>query len=424
MPQAAPKVTISVPSIGVPVRPASSPAPLRPVPLRPQPRTPLPDLRLGAVELAPPVARPLTAPESGEIPVIEQVRTALETSYYLPVSDAVLSRPSVFQIVDALGDPYTEYLSAAEHEALRAEIASTTYPGVGLLVGPGDRGLIVTSALKGPAREAGVRPGDIILSVDGKRVRELPFERAINLFRGVQGSVVRLTVTRPDEKRKWRVEVIRQAIETPPIQVRPHESDRGVLGYLRVLSFPHGVGDQVRHAASQLIAEGAQGILLDLRGNPGGLLDEAIDVASAFLQSGIILSTSSSRGTYKIFEAAGDAIVADAPIVVLVDGQSASAAEIVTAALEDNARATVVGQRTFGKASVQSLVPLSNGGALRLTTSNYVTPTGTRIAGQGIEPSIEAEDDLTTKRDEALRAARRALFDIIDERARPAAAAF
>ena len=164
--------------------------------------------------------------------------------------------------------------------------------------------------------------------------------------------------------------------------------------------------------------------MLQLRGNPGGLLDEAIDVASAFLQSGIILSTSSSHATYKVFEAAGDAIVADAPIVVLVDGQSASAAEIVTAALGENARATVVGQPTFGKASVQSLVPLSNGGALRLTTSNYVTPTGTRIAGQGIEPSIEAEDDLTTKRDEALRAARRALFDIIDERARPAAAAF
>ena len=135
--------------------------------------------------------------ESKKVPVIDQVRDALATSYYLPVSDDVLGRPSVVKIVEALDDPYTEYLSAEEYEELRAEISSATYPGVGLLVGPDGRGLAVTSALKGPARDAGVRPGDIILSVDGRRVRELPFERAINLFRGEQGSVVRLTITRP-----------------------------------------------------------------------------------------------------------------------------------------------------------------------------------------------------------------------------------
>ncbi|MCY4085654.1 MAG: S41 family peptidase [Actinomycetia bacterium] len=417
-----------MPRLGVHAQPMSPPAPLPALPPEQPPTEQLPtrplEVRLGVVETALPVVQPRTDPGASPLSVVDQVRVALQTSYYLPVSDDVLSQPFVFQIIEALGDPYTDYLSAAEYEELRSEINSTTYPGVGLLVGPSDRGLTVTSALKGPARKAGVRPGDIILAVDGKGVQELPFERAISLFRGEQGTVVRLTITRPDERRKWRVEVTRKEIELPPIRARLHESDRGIIGYLRVLSFSRGVGDQLRDAVGQLLDEGAQGFVLDLRGNPGGLLDEAIDVASAFLERGVVLTTSSSHGTEQVYEAAGNAIAAEVPVVVLVDSLSASAAEIVAAALADNFSATVVGQQTFGKASVQSLVPLSNGDALRLTTSSYVTPTGAHIAGRGIEPSIEARDDFTTKRDEGLRAAKKALFDIIDQRARPDAVAF
>ena len=350
--------------------------------------------------------------------LIDEIRDVLSNSFYLPVSDAALQRPSVGQIIDAVGDPYTEYLSPSEFAKAREESGST-YEGVGLLVGASDLGLIVTSALKGPARDAGIRPGDTIVSIDGKPVHTLSFDRAISLFRGERGSIVTLMIERPGEEEPMVARVVRELITTPAVRVRILNTPEQNLGYVRLLTFPADAGEQVRDAVSDLLDQGVEGIVLDLRGNPGGYLQEAIEVASVFLKSGIICSTEGLHRLPEVYTATGDALAGDLPLVTLVDGQSASAAEIVAAAMRENLRGRLVGVPTFGKASIQSIVPLANGGGLRLTTAMYLTPAGNRIAGEGARPHVEALDDPLTRRDEALRKARAVLAGLIERRHDP-----
>jgi len=350
--------------------------------------------------------------------LIDEVRAELKRSFYLPISDSTLGRPSIGQIIDAIGDPYTEYLWPSEFKKIREE-AVATYDGVGLLVVPADAGLIVTSALRGPARDAGVRPGDLIISIDGVPVDSLAFERAISLFRGELGTIVTLTIERPGDDRPRLARVVRQAIDEPAIRVRTLNTEEQNLGYIRLLSFTADAGNQVLDATNELLEQGIEGIVLDLRGNPGGYLLEAIKVASVFLDTGIICSTDGLHRSQTVYTASGGAIAGSLPLVTLVDGQSASAAEIVAAAMLENKRGQVVGTSTFGKASVQSLVPLDNGGGLRLTTATYRTPLGNRIAGHGVRPHIESLDDPLTRRDEGLRKARGTLAKLVELRFEP-----
>lgn len=365
-------------------------------------------------EITPPPARP----DNGEPVLIDQVREVIRDSFYLPVSDAALSKPSVGQIIEALGDPYTRYLPPSEFKNAQTEAAST-YNGVGLLVGSGDSGLVVTSALRGPARAAGVRPGDVIVSIDGVSVETLAFERAIDLFQGERGSVATLVIRRPGELPLRTANVVRAEITSPAVRVRILNTESRDLGYIRLLSFPDGAGEQVRDATIELLEQGVKGIVLDLRGNPGGYLDEAVEVVSVFLRAGIVCSTDGLHRSPVVYTALGDAVAWDLPLVTLVDGQSASAAEIVAAAIRENKRGQVVGAATYGKASVQSVVPLTNGGGLRLTTATYLTPSGQRLAGQGVYPHVESVDDPLTRRDEAMRKARGTLAKLIDRRLEP-----
>lgn len=371
------------------------------------------EVELTSVEIADAVPRSSSPPV-----LIDEIRGLLASQFYLPVSDSALDRPSVGQILDAVGDPYTEYLPPSEFARVREESVST-YEGVGLLVGQSDVGLIVTSALKGPAREAGIRPGDTILSIDGNTVRALPFDRAVSLFRGERGSIVTLMIQRPGQDEPHVARVARQLITAPAVRVRILNTEAQNLGYIRLLSFPVDAGEQVREAARGLLEQGVEGIVLDLRGNPGGYLQEAVEVASVFLKVGTICSTDGLHRAPEIYTASGDAPAGDLPLVTLVDGQSASAAEIVAAAMRENNRGLLVGMPTYGKASIQSVVPLNNGGGLQLTTATYVTPAGNRIAGEGTRPHVEALDDPLTRRDEALRKARATLERLVGRRHEP-----
>ena len=373
-------------------------------------------VELNSVEIVEPVHE--VDPGSGEPVLIDEIRDVLRNSFYLPVSPATLDRPSVGQIMDGLGDPYSRYLPPSEFAAVAQELGST-YEGVGLLVGQSDGGLIVTSALTGPARDAGIRPGDTILSIDGKPVQALPFEGAISLFRGERGTIVTLMIQRPGEDEPHEARVARELIHAPVIRPRILNTEERNLGYVRLLSFPSDAGDQIELAARDLISQGAEGIVLDLRGNPGGYLQEAIDVVSVFLNFGVICSTDGLRREPHTYTASGGALAGDLPLVVLVDGQSASAAEIVAVAVRENKRGQIVGVQTFGKASIQSAVPLANGGGLQLTTAMYLTPQGNRIGGEGVRPHIEALDDPLTRRDEALRKARATLAELIEHRYEP-----
>jgi carboxyl-terminal processing protease len=351
------------------------------------------------------------APMAGPLPsaIAEEVRRELEIAYYRNVPDAVLARSSVEVMLAALDDPYTEYLSPAEYGALESS-TSGRYSGVGLTVGPARGGLRVTSAFEGPAREAGIRAGDVIVSIDGRATRRMRFERSLYLIQGEEGTTVRLTIQRPRIGR-LRFTLVRQELPAPTNRGRILRREGVELGYVRINSFSERTSADLRSATRRLVARGARGLVLDLRDNPGGLLLEAVRSVSLFLPRGVVCTTQGLHQARRTFEAIRPTPFPKLPLVVLVNRGSASASEVVAAALVENSRAVLIGQRTFGKAAVQSLRELSNGAALKLTTATYRTPKGHNLLGTGVRPSVRAVDDLATRPDEALLAAQLILLD-------------
>ncbi|MGH3022983.1 MAG: S41 family peptidase [Gaiellaceae bacterium] len=356
-----------------------------------------------------------TAPLRPDRPVrvVDEVRAVLLSSYYRWIEPDVLRAETVDEVLEGLDDQHTRYLTKAEYLSLR-ETTEGTYSGIGLTVGPARRGLLVTSALRGPAREAGIRKGDIIVRIDGERAEELPFERSLALIKGETGSRVRLTVKRP---RSGAIEftVVRREIDLVPLSARMIEVGDRKIAYLRIYSFPEGADDQIARATSRLVERGAKGAVLDLRDNPGGLFSQAVSTASVYLGDGVVCRTDGVHEDPRTYSVTGFPTHPEIPLVVLVNNGTASAAEIVAGALHDNDRATLVGEQTFGKASVQTIAALRNGGALKLTTAKYVTPAGADITGRGIHPGIVAVDNPVTDGDEALRIARRTLVDVLTE---------
>ena len=367
-----------------------------------------------------PLARGPAVPDIGKPeawhPVVdrlrEEVRQELQNDYYRPVEADVLARETVPEMLEALGDPYTEYLTPEEYDSLQNRTARS-YSGVGLTVGPVGEGLIVTSALLGPAREAGIRKGDVIVSIDGKPTSNLPFERSVTLIKGDQGTIVHLAVLRAGDSGTMHFTVVRQDIPTPAIRSRLIRVAGTPLGYVRLFGFPGSATGRVEQATESLVERGAQGLILDLRDNPGGLLAQAVQAVSLFLPEGVVCTVQGVHHPPQVFDAAGGARYPTLPLVVLMNGGTASAAEIVAAALGDNGRAVLVGERTYGKASVQSVHQLSNGGALKLTTARYRTPAGLDITGLGVGPDVLAADDPLTRPDEAVVTAEHELLEQI-----------
>ncbi len=343
----------------------------------------------------------------GPYRVIDEVRDALATSYYRAVPRDVLQKPTIDGVLRELGDPNTDFLTAVEYDSLKSRTARS-YSGVGLTVEPSRAGLVVTSALNGPARKAGVRRGDIIVRIDGRPAGKLTFDQALNLIKGQQGTVVHLTLSRSGDQR--RVTVVRQEITLPSLRARIVRFRGTKLGYLRLLSFPDATSERIGQATESLVRQGAKGIVLDLRDNPGGLLTQAVRTVSIFLDDGVVCTISGLHQDETTYEVTGDAAYPRLPLVVAVNHGSASAAEIVAAALQDHQRAVVIGHRTYGKASVQSIRPLAYGAALKLTTAMYRTPAGRDLTGEGVHPKIQVGDDPLTDVDEVLRSAERALL--------------
>ena len=349
--------------------------------------------------------RPLT--RAAPVDPVVEVREELAENYYRELGSDVLSRTTIPELLEALGDPNTEYLSAAEYTSLKNRTARS-YSGVGLTVEPSRAGLVVTSALRGPARQAGVRPGDIIVRIEGRPAGKLTFDQSVNLIKGEKGTVVHLTVRR-EKGRRVPFTVVRSDVAVPSLSSRLIKLADLKVGYVKLLSFPDSSAQRVNEATRALVERGAQGVILDLRDNPGGLLTEAVRTASVFLEKGVVCTVSGVHQDETVYEVNGGAQFPRLPVAVLVNGGSASAAEIVAAALADNQRAVIVGQRTYGKASVQSIRPLSAGRALKLTTATYLTPSGTDLAGHGIRPSVKVDNDPLTQRDEMIRAAEQVL---------------
>jgi carboxyl-terminal processing protease len=334
---------------------------------------------------APVVAAPV-APS-----LLDEVSERVRRDYVVGVEPGQLDRAALDGIVASL-DPHSEFLDADEYRAMRIS-TSGHYSGVGLEVAERAGRVVVVAPIAGsPAERAGVRAGDLLLEIDGETVVPGVLDRAIERMRGRVGSTVRLAIGRDGEPEPLQFELERSDVQVGT--VRASRLPGGVHGYVRITHFNDATPRDLRRELAGLQASGPlQGLVLDLRGNPGGVLESAVGVADDFLETGLIVRAEgrAAGARFELSATEGD-LLRDAPVVVLVDHGSASGAEIVAGALRDHGRATLMGERTFGKGSVQTVIPLRDGQALKLTTSRYFTPSGASIHERGLEPDVLLTD--------------------------------
>jgi carboxyl-terminal processing protease len=336
----------------------------------------------------------LRKPDGSDLPwqdarLMAEVIGRVKEEYVDPVDDHQLMQHAIRGMVANL-DAHSSFLEEDELEDLMVS-SEGNYSGIGIEVSYEDGLIVVVAPIEGsPAERAGLRTGDVIVAIDGHAVKPAGLGASVNRMRGEPGTVVRVTV-----ERGAQAEPAEYAIERARIDV--HSVRQALLepgfGYLRISQFSETTLDDLASGIERLVeASGGPltGLVLDLRGNPGGVLDAGVDVADAFLERGLIVSATGQGpdARFSVEAAPGD-LLDGARLAVLVNGGSASAAEIVAGALHDHGRATLIGRTTFGKGSVQTILPLSDGRAIKLTTSRYYTPSGVSIHERGIEPDIE-----------------------------------
>lgn len=350
----------------------------------------------------------LADPFEEESTLTEQARAAIEQNYWKEVDESELDQSSVDGMVRELrrrfDDRFSHYFPPEQLDEFESA-TSGRFQGVGLSVSEVKRGLRVAAVFPDtPAERAGIEEGDVIVAVDGKSIAGQPADVSTGRIKGPVGTEVELRVdpARPGPTREVTVE--RAEVRVPAASGAIRRVGGRKVAYVEFTSFTAGSHGDLRQVIEDLDRRGADGLVLDLRGNGGGLLNEAVLSASVFVEDGTIVSTESRTEGEREFEAEGDAL-APRSTVVLINGDTASAAEILTAALEDYELATVVGTTTFGKGVFQEVLRLPAGGALDLTVGEYFTADGESLAGEGIMPQVRAEDDPRTVRDEALEAA-------------------
>ena len=341
-----------------------------------------------------------------EVQVVADAIDRVADDYYRPLDRSELADEAVDGVVDGL-DQFSGYFDAEEYARFR-EVTDASFVGIGVGVQKVEEGLRISRVYDdSPAKAAGVREGDVIVAADGTSLRGKTSQEATALIKGPAGTRVELTFERRGGQER-SVELRRERVEVPVVRSGMRESRGADVGHVRLATFSSGAHAEVAAAVRQLRDDGADALVLDLRDNGGGLLNEAVLVSSLFVPDGTIVTTRGRARPARTFEATGSAIDTKLPMVVLVNEQSASASEIVTAALRDRNRAVVVGARTFGKGVFQEVIQLSNGGALDITVGEYYTPKGRNLGGggtkkgAGITPDVRAEDDPATERDEAL----------------------
>ena len=375
--------------------------------------------------------------DSADYELQQEVLDKLESTYYKTVDETVLGGEAIDGMVAGLHDPYTVYMDPEEYASFQ-EQTSGSYSGVGMTVEMKDQLVTVVSTFKGsPAAEAGMKPGDIILKVDSVSTEGQNLDEVVGNIKGAEGFAVTLATYRPPASTTTTVattsegdtgdssaQVAAGTSQLPPggetkeyslarrtIDVPVTESTLLTAGSKRValisfFTFSEGSARELRAQVKEAVEdENVAAIILDLRSNGGGLLNEAVDVASIFVPEGVVVTTEGLHSPKQTYDASGGAYT-DVPLYVLTDRYTASASEIVSGALQDDGRATLLGETTFGKGLVQSIEPLSNGGAVKVTTAVYLTPDGRDINKKGISPDITAPDDpATTDADEGVQAA-------------------
>lgn len=326
-----------------------------------------------------------------ELRLFSEVLGIIRQNYVEPVSDGDLLKSAIRGMLAGL-DPHSAYLEQEEFQELK-EGTSGEFGGLGIEVGMEDGFVKVVSPIDDtPAQKAGILAGDLIVRLDETAVKGLSLNEAVKLMRGVPGTDITLTIVREGQERPLQIKLTRAVIKVNSVRSRSLEPG---YGYLRVSQFQVNTGRKLRDAVTELKEKNGgalKGLVLDLRNNPGGVLTAAVSVSDAFISDGLIVYTE-GRGpeAAQKFSATSGDILEGVPIVVLVNAGSASASEIVAGALQDNGRAIVMGEKTFGKGSVQTILPISESAALKLTTARYFTPKGRSIQAEGIEPDVPLE---------------------------------
>ena len=324
----------------------------------------------------------------------------VQEQYVEEITDKELIESAISGMLQSL-DPHSSYLSPESYKDMQVKTKGT-FGGLGIEITMEDGFVKVVSPIDDtPAANAGMKSGDLIIGIDGESIKGLTINEAVSKLRGPVKSKVTITVVR-EEKDPFEIEIIRDIIKIRSVK---HEIINNI-GYVRLTTFSDtttsGMEKSVKEIKKEL-GDKFQGLILDLRNNPGGLLNQSISVTDSFLNQGEIVSTQGRKSddTSRIFAKKGD-IIDGKPLIVLINSGSASASEIVACALKDHARAIIVGTRSFGKGSVQSIIPLAGNGAMRLTTARYYTPSGVSIQAKGIEPDIKVEAGITELKKEKI----------------------
>ncbi len=329
--------------------------------------------------------------------LVEEAYDEIVSSAVDAPAEEALARGAIKGMLEVLkkDDPYALFYSPTAFRSFQ-ELTSGKFSGIGVWLKDKGGELTIVSVLPStPAVEAGLEEGDVIRTIDGRAVGTLTSDEAVAHIKGPEGTDVELGIDRAGEELDFTI--TRAEIDLPNLRASLRSDG---LGYIQLFGFARGAGDEVRDEVAEMLDQGAEGIVLDLRNNGGGLFTEAVEVASVFIEQGdVVIYREAGRGSEPeetTYEAEGDAFE-DVPLVVLVNEGTASASEIVAGALQDQERATLIGTTTYGKGSVQEVVRLRDASALKLTTAAYVTPEGRDINGKGIAPDVEVSDAVEQK---------------------------
>ncbi len=329
-----------------------------------------------------------TSPEGG-LDIVEQAWNIIFQDYVDKdkLDTDTLAQGAIRGMVEALDDPYTSYLDAETYQ-LSLRSLEGKFEGIGAYVAVRDEQLMIIAPIAdSPADRAGIRAGDIILEIDGRSTSEMSLAEAVLSIQGTKGTMVTLLILHQGETDPEVIEIVRAEIELPSVSFEMRED----IAYIDITYFSERTAQELSPVLESITQQAAAGIILDLRGNPGGLLETVIDVAGFFLKEGVVVDVVDNEGKHTASSVKPSEIATDLPLVVLVDSYSASGSEVLAGALQDYGRATIAGTKTFGKGSVNILRQLEDGSGLYITNARWLTPDGRLIEGEGLYPDYELE---------------------------------